>query len=68
MQHCNAKKKMSSPGRQKPCPKYGRADERPNATQAPQLMDSQQMQEWPNRMDEYGWEFVGYGATPLAGL
>ena len=31
------------------------------------VMDSQQMQEWLNRMDDYGWEFVGYGATHWRG-
>ena len=25
------------------------------------------MQEWLNRMDDYGWEFVGYGATHWRG-
>jgi hypothetical protein len=30
-------------------------------------MDGQQMQEWLNNMDDYGWEFVGYGATHWRG-
>jgi hypothetical protein len=34
----------------------------PRGAKSP-VMDGQQMQEWLNRMDEYGWEFVGYGAT-----
>lgn len=25
------------------------------------IMDSQQMTDWLNLMDEHGWEFVGYG-------
>jgi hypothetical protein len=31
------------------------------------VMDGQQMQEWLNNMDDYGWEFVGYGATHWRG-
>lgn len=26
------------------------------------VMDHRQMESWLNRMDEQGWEFVGYGA------
>ncbi len=37
------------------------------SAQRPPVMDSQQMQEWLNRMDDYGWEFVGYGATHWRG-
>jgi actin-related protein len=38
----------------------------PRGAKSP-VMDSQQMQEWLNRMDDYGWEFVGYGATHWRG-
>jgi hypothetical protein len=34
---------------------------------SPPVVDSQQMQQWLNRMDDYGWEFVGYGATHWRG-
>lgn len=38
-----------------------RPDLPPGATSP--MMDSQQMTDWLNRMDELGWEFVSYGAT-----